>query len=124
MELHYRHAARPWTLNAERSGTRHAHWGETRRMTAEWREAFAWLARSQKRVRLERVEIEAWIVMRGRLADAGNHLPAVKAAIDGLVDAGVIPDDGPANVARLILNAPRRPLHGETESLTLVVRTL
>lgn len=124
MELHYRHEARPWTLNAERSGSRHRHWAETRRLTAEWREAFAWIARQQKRIRLERVEIEALVVMRGRLADAGNHLPSVKAAIDGLVDAGVLVDDGPEYVTRLILNAPRRPLHGERESLTIVVRTL
>lgn len=124
MELHYRYEARPWTLNAERSGDRHSHWSTTRRMTAEWRKAFGQLALTQKRIRLEVVEVEALIVMKGRLADAGNHLPAVKAALDGIVDAGIIPDDSPEHVRRLILNAPRRPLSGERENLTLIVRSL
>jgi hypothetical protein len=30
---------------------------------------------------------------RGTLADIANHLPTIKAAIDGMVDAGVLTDD-------------------------------
>jgi hypothetical protein len=32
---------------------------------------------------------------RGTLADTANHLPACKAVLDGVVDAGVIPEDNP-----------------------------
>ena len=32
---------------------------------------------------------------RGTHADTANHLPACKAVLDGIVDAGVIPDDSP-----------------------------
>ena len=40
--------------------------------------------------------------------DAGACLPAVKAALDGIVDAGGLPDDTPEYVAGLLLLAPIR----------------
>jgi hypothetical protein len=43
---------------------------------------------------------------RAGLQDTGGCFPAVKAAIDGLVDAGLLPNDGPAVVKRLTFNAP------------------
>ena len=45
---------------------------------------------------------------KGRLADAGAHLPCAKAAIDGLIDAGVLPDDDPRYVGAITLVAPQR----------------
>ena len=33
--------------------------------------------------------------MRGPLADTANHLPPCKAVLDGVVDAGLIPEDNP-----------------------------
>ena len=40
------------------------------------------------------------------MPDVAACYPAVKAAIDGLVDAGVVPDDGPFNVMRITFRAP------------------
>ena len=84
------YAKRPPTTNAERSGNR---WKRAE-ATKEWRDAFAWIARR------ERVPRMAWINVtvqpfqkRGRLQDTAACNPAAKAAIDGLVDAGIVPDD-------------------------------
>ena len=38
--------------------------------------------------------------------DAGACLPAVKAVLDGIVDGGFLPDDGPQWVAGILLRAP------------------
>lgn len=59
--------------------------------------------------------------MRKPLADTGNAYGSVKAAIDGLVDAGVLPGDGPNVIMRLCMNAPRPPKDGEAESLTVTL---
>lgn len=108
--------ARPLTLNAERAG----HWRAHRAATAEWREAFAWLARAQHLPRLCRIQVTATPVLADRRGqDVGACFPSVKAAIDGLVDAGVVPDDTPAHVARLIFEAP--VLGARVNSLRLVV---
>jgi hypothetical protein len=40
------------------------------------------------------------------MADTGGHFPVAKACIDGLVDAGVIPDDGPNFVKSLEFRSP------------------
>lgn len=44
---------------------------------------------------------------RRHLTDCGAVLPAVKGVIDGCVDAGLLPSDGPDVVVRLIFEAPR-----------------
>jgi len=81
---------KPVTTNKERSGNR---W-ERAASTREWRDAFAWIAKR------ERVPQMRWINVtvqpfqkRGRLQDTAACNPSVKAAIDGLVDAGIVPDD-------------------------------
>jgi hypothetical protein len=89
-------------------------------MIASWREAFFWLGK-QKRVRFAKADVEVTIVMKKPLADTGNAYGSVKAAIDGLVDAGVLPGDGPAEIMRLCMNAPRPPRKGERESLTVTL---
>lgn len=42
-----------------------------------------------------------------RMPDTGNAFPAAKAAIDGLVDAGVLPDDNGRYVHALTFLAPQ-----------------
>lgn len=99
------HDSPVWTLNAERSG----HLWDHRRRTAEWRAAFTWLAKEAKIPNLTRVRIVARPFQRmGRLQDVGACIPAVKAAIDGIVDAGVLPDDGPEHVLELCFLQPGR----------------
>jgi len=117
-QVSYTHYARPWTLNQERRGT--THWSQRSRMVADWREAFHWLG-LQKRVKFQRVEVLVSIVMKRPLADTGNAYGTVKAAIDGLVDAGILPGDGPNVIMRLCMDAPRLPSKGERESLTVTL---
>lgn len=106
---------RPWTTNAERAGNR---W-ERARLTKEWRVGFQLLAKSEK------IPPMAWITVTvephqkgGRLQDVGACNPAVKAAIDGLVDAGVLPDDSPEFVKSLVYLPPRK----DKNSLVLYIR--
>lgn len=106
---------RPWTTNAERAGNR---W-ERAKLTKEWREAFAWLAKS------EEIPEMRWIVVTvephqkgGRLQDVGACNPAVKAAIDGLVDAKVLPDDSSEFVRSLIFMPPKKG----KDSLVIYIR--
>lgn len=105
---------RPWTTNAERRGNRY----QRAALTKEWREAFYWLAKQRHVPRLDQVEIvaEPWQA-KGILADTAACNPAVKAAIDGLVDAGVIPDDTSAYVASITFLPTRRG----RDALTLTI---
>lgn len=104
------------SLNAERK----AHWSKRAEQARLWREQF-WAEGLKQRVRFERVEITVEICQK-RLMDAGNAYPTIKAAIDGLVDARVIPDDTPAHVAQITLLAPVRAVKGEPERLTLTLK--
>jgi hypothetical protein len=54
----------------------------------------------------------------GRLQDVGACNPAVKAAIDGLVDAGILPDDSSEYVRSLIFLQPKN----DKNSLVLYIR--
>ena len=90
--------ARMLTLNAERKMSTY----ERAAIVRLWREA-AWVyARSANMRPMDTVHVTADIEQKGSvLADAGAHFPCVKAIIDGLVDAKVLPDDGPAHVLSL-----------------------
>ena len=90
---------RPWTTNAERKGNR---W-ERAELVKVWRSAFQILAKS------ERIPPMTWMSVTvephqkgGRLQDVGACHPSVKAAIDGIVDAGVLPDDSSQYLRSLI----------------------
>jgi hypothetical protein len=54
------------------------------------------------------IEVGVTTGRRGPLADAGAYVGVAKAAIDGLVDAGMLPDDGPRYVQWVRLWAPVR----------------
>lgn len=106
---------RPLTTNAERAGNR---WGRAA-STKEWREAFCWLARKEK------IPHMAWINVtvqpfqkRGRLQDTAACNPSAKAAIDGIVDAGVIPDDTGEFVRQITFLPCRR---GD-DQLTIIIQ--
>lgn len=103
-ELFY--PVRPWTLNTERT------WHHHKRATfvKEWREAFWLLAKEAKVPHMERIAVVVtpFLDGRGRTQDVGGCFPAAKAAIDGLVDAGVIDEDDPKHVRMLAFRAPVR----------------
>lgn len=98
------HPGRPWSLNEERT----KHWGWRKKRTAEWRKAFAELASAQGVPPMAGpVHITAQPAFRGRrVQDVANCLPAVKAAVDGLRDAGVLVDDTPEHLSGLSFLAP------------------
>lgn len=99
------HDERPLTINRERA----VHWRDHRRSTAHWRETFAWLAIAARIPHLDRVTVDATPIKRDRRGwpDVGACMPAVKAAIDGLVDAGVLDDDTDRHVVSLTFHPAR-----------------
>lgn len=103
-----RHDVRPFTANAAARGTtqgaRRAHAAKVR----EWRRAFALLATAAKIPPLGPCEVivRTYLPDRRGTHDVGACYPAYKAAQDGLVDAGVWPDDKPTWVVRVVFEAP------------------
>lgn len=97
-----RHERRPWSLNVERQGNR---WKRAE-LVKDWRYAFACLATNVPRLTHISVTVLPELKNRSGEPDTGACIGAAKAAIDGLVDAGVIPEDGPKYVRRLTFLAP------------------
>ena len=95
-----------WTLNKERT----LHYHQRSKLVKEWRDAAASVAIARKiPKRLRAIEVRFTPHRRsgkGRGADTGGHFPVAKACIDGLVDAGILWEDGPDIVRRLIFEAP------------------
>ena len=111
--LHY--GKRPITLNAERRMHHH----ERAKIVKEWRNAFAWIALLNGVPRLDRVVIVAQPHLSGgKMQDCDACHPCVKAAIDGLVDAGVLIDDSPPHVLEIRYMAP---LKESKDGLTITV---
>ena len=106
---------RPWTTNAERAGNR---W-QRAELVKTWRTAFHVLAKA------EGIPEMTWISVTvephqkgGRLQDVGACNPAVKAAVDGIVDAGVLPDDSPQYMKSLVFLSPQN----DRNALVLYIR--
>lgn len=96
---------RPWTTNFERSKNRWVRAG----LVKEWRSAFHLLARQAQIPNMQAVEIEVEVFLKGgKLQDVAACNPAVKAGIDGLVDAGIIEDDSPEFLKSIKFFAPKR----------------
>lgn len=83
------------------------HWAVHSQRTKEYRNAARKLARVAEIPRLDRVAIYAWPVGSRIRQDVGGCFPAVKAAIDGLVDARVLPKDTKRHVTRLTMLPPQ-----------------
>lgn len=116
----FRHYARPWTMNTERT------WKSPYKraaVTKEWRSAWYILGLTEPTCsHLERVRIFATPLVPengARRQDVAACFPAVKAAIDGLTDAGMCVNDGPKHVISLTFNVQRPG--GRSEGLELVV---
>lgn len=102
---------KPWTTNAERAGNR---W-ERAKLVKEWRTAFYYFAKQQQIPPLYDVDITVTPhQMKGRLQDVGACNPAVKSAIDGLVDANVMIDDSPKYLKSITYLQPDRTKDGIT----------
>lgn len=104
-KVELRYESKPWTFNSERAGNR---WDRARK-TKEWRQAFCLMARSKQIPALTSCIVTATPYQKsGRLQDVAACVPAVKAAIDGLTDAGVFLDDSPEHVVAVVFRQPER----------------
>lgn len=107
---------RPWTVNESRNHHHHTEAGLVR----NYRGTAARLARAARIPRLDRIAIEATPFGPAIRQDVGACYPAVKAAVDGLIDEKhhgqvfprVIPDDTPDHVCTITMHQPRRGPHG------------
>jgi hypothetical protein len=102
------HYDRPWLSNDEWSGGSRGIGGRRGRttLTRQWKDDFCRLALAERIPGLAWVEITVRQCCKDRRRpDLGACYPAVKAAIDGIVAAGVLPDDNDDYV-RLLSFAP------------------
>lgn len=113
------HGRRPTTLNQERKQN---NWGRRATDTKWWRTQFADMASQAEIPPYERIKIAVVPLHKnGRSPqDTGACFPAAKAAIDGLVDAGVIEDDTPDKLLQIDFHAP---LVDGVDGLRIVVRS-
>lgn len=94
---------KPPLLNANQQ----MHWAVKAKKIKEIRSRSAWLAMVARVPRLQRAVIVIIVHpgVRTRRFDPQNWAPSAKAAIDGLVDAGVLPDDSAKHLTRLSYEA-------------------
>lgn len=94
---------RPWTENA----MRREHFHTRARLVDEWRRAFCLLAREARVPPLAAISVQVVPHVKNRrsLPDTAACFGAVKASIDGIVDAGVLVDDGPDVVRSVCFHA-------------------
>lgn len=118
VEFTLRYDSRPWTLNGERK----LHPKQRAKLVREWREAF-WLLAHEAHVPRHLTDVAViatpFLSNRRGMQDVGAAFPAAKAAIDGLVDAGVLVDDDPRYLKYLGFHAP---VIGRGDGLELTVR--
>lgn len=96
------------------------HWAVKARLTKTIRDAAHIITRQAKVPRLEKARIEFFFHPgpRIRRRDAANWFPSAKAAVDGVVDAGVLADDSDEFLEGPI---PRRGEAREKSQLVLVI---
>ncbi len=106
---------RPMTMNRYRT-LHYRVWGEhNRTVRGEWK----LLTKAAKVPALDAITVTAQpLIKGGQVADCGACAPDVKAAIDGVRDAGVIVDDTPRYL-RSITFLP--PLKAGRDALQLVI---
>ncbi len=105
-------ATKPVTTNAERAGNR---FGRAE-ATKDWRMMGFLSARQMPKADWIQVVAQPH-QQRGRLQDVAACNPSVKALIDGIVDAGVIPDDS----SEYLREVRFLPATRESNGLTLTV---
>ena len=92
-------------------------------LVREWREAFKVLALEAGIPSFDRIAVTAMPIRTDRRSrpDVAACYPAAKAAVDGLVDAGVVENDTPDHVTEIRFTAPAMGSH---DALVLVVEAL
>jgi crossover junction endodeoxyribonuclease RusA len=87
----------PWTRPPlSLNDTRQGNWRGRARKVRDIRQTAAWLGRTIPGRPFTRVRVTLHYQPRDRrVRDSENPIPTLKALADGLVDAGVVPDDRP-----------------------------
>lgn len=105
----------PLTLNQR------MHWSEKARVTAQVRRATAALVRNEGIPPLAQCEVGlVWQVTDKRRRDSDNAVTTLKACCDGIVDAGVVPDDTPDLMGKTMPTI----VQAEKAGLILTIREL
>lgn len=107
------------------------HWRERWRKTRYLRGVAKDMARARRVPAMERAHVTAWVAWPSRhRRDVHNLMPTFKALVDGLVDAGVLPDDsdahliGPDPRVSAGLSLPRGPLRLPVTEICLDITDL
>lgn len=111
---------RTWTLDVSpgpkvltANEVRRMHWRAQAARVKTWRE-YAYLAALESRVpACGRIEVE--LIGQApdrRIRDESNLMPTMKACVDGLVDAGVVPGDDKRYVRELMPRIVEPPVKG------------
>jgi hypothetical protein len=117
VEVAYTYEAKPVTLNKWRT----LHYMQCSKIRREWREAFHYLYLANPQAfRGEQVEIIVEHEVKGRWQDPVSCAECFKAALDGLVDGGMIVDDSPEYVRSVTF---MMPVKTGRDALTLRVRS-
>lgn len=96
------------------------HWRARAAYDKSWREAFGWLARKERVPRLSAAIVTVAQACRPGtpLPDTMASAPTAKAAIDGVVDVGVLPDDAGDYLLGVMFTPPA---HGERDRFVLII---
>jgi len=106
---------RPVSLNQERSQHYRARVNDTK----WWRDGFTQAALIAKIPHMEAAEIIVEPILENRRwQDTGACFPSAKAAIDGIVDAGVLLDDTPDILPQITF---KRPVLGPEAGLRITI---
>lgn len=99
------------------------HWTTQRARAREWRASACWaatgIARSPRWRRQPPCFVHIELPVRDRRRDPSNYAPTVKHIVDGLVDAGLWPDDTPEWVTTI---EPTLRVGGDLVVIRLVPR--
>lgn len=116
MEVAYTYEAKPIYLNAWRT-MHHFQWAKIRK---EWRESFHYLYLANPQAfRGSPVDIIVEHEVKSRLPDVCAVMECYKAALDGLVDGGLLIDDGPGYINSVTFV---QPVKTGRDALTLRIR--
>lgn len=88
-----------WTRPPLNANQRY-HWAKKAKLSRQIRDTTAHLAKTTAPAEHVTVQL-IWIVTDKRRRDSDNTYPTFKAMCDGLVDAGIVPDDTPAYMTKL-----------------------
>jgi hypothetical protein len=95
------------------------HWGKYAAHVEDVQQQTIGLAKAQRIPHLQKVAVDIAQTFIRACPDAGACWPTVKAAIDGLVQVGVLTDDTPQFVTSYHIWAPRK---AKLNSVTLTLR--